>query len=236
MSQSALDAALNQLMTSDTALAEMYVAKQRDLRREKELTQKLQAMQNAAMQNAAMQNAAQQGGMQNANWAGQGIANGYGQYAPFAAPAAPPPPNAQVYTNIQTQNGINAAIPLDEESERADAAQQEALKNMNPLARFKYEALFRVLEIKVRYVPMGRSSVAGSQWILAKFVRDKGVPVRQEWSAPSKDPGCSLKTWDAMMSELMDEVTRREGIDVTTDFDYRAESAGDETASSAGNP
>lgn len=111
-------------------------------------------------------------------------------------------------------------------------AQDIALMSMNPIARHKYEALFRILEIKVRFANLVRG--VDCSWILVKEVPDAS-PVRQEWTAPSKDPGCSLKTWDAMVAELLDEVARRGGVDVTTDFDHRTESAGDETVCSTGN-
>lgn len=111
-------------------------------------------------------------------------------------------------------------------------AQDMALMSMNPIARHKYEELFKILEIKVRFVNMVRGTFCS--WILAKEMPNAGI-VRQEWSAPSKDPGCSLRTWDAMVSELMDEVARRGGVDVKTDFDHRPESAGHEANGSSGN-
>lgn len=122
-------------------------------------------------------------------------------------------------------------VPLDEESPRADDAQAQAIKHMNPIARHKFETLFKLLGIKVRMVNMSRGT--GTEWILAKM-SSKGM-VRQEWSAPSQDPGCSFRTWDAMVSELLDEITRREGIDVKTDHDYSAEGAGDEAGSRIGD-
>lgn len=143
------------------------------------------------------------------------------------------PPN---FSGAGTYTTTTVSPPaLDEVSERADEAQKDALAAMNPLARFKFQELFKILEIKVRFTNMARAAGGGTAWILAKMGAD-GKMIRQEWSAPSKDPGCSLRTWEAMMGELMDEITRRKGIHVETDTDNSVAGTGSEgSGSSTGN-
>jgi hypothetical protein len=125
--------------------------------------------------------------------------------------------------------------PLDEESPRADKAQELGLAAMNPIARHRFEGIINLMGIKVRFTNAGQSREI-KQWILARMGKD-GRMIRQEWTAPSKDPGCSLLTWEAMIKEFLDEVARRDGIEIPKDHDEHnsVESAGNEAASSAGN-
>lgn len=97
---------------------------------------------------------------------------------------------------------------LDETGPVADQAQKYGLDNMNPIAREKYEPIFKLLDIKIRFT----NTLYGTsrQWLIAKQPTDQGARmIRMEWSSPSTDPGCALATWDAMVAELLDEVARR---------------------------
>lgn len=124
--------------------------------------------------------------------------------------------------------------PLDAVGEAARTAQQFGYDNMNQIARMKYEPVMELLDIKLRFTGV-RAGSNIKQWIIAKMGKN-GTPIRQEWTAPSQDPGCSLRTWDAMMGELLDEVARRDGITVTNDNTADPASAGQQVPSGAGNP
>lgn len=228
MTQQALDAALQQLGYDDKSFAEMYIHKKDaerlgQMQRAKDLTEQLRAMKNAAQQN--MDNMS----LQNFQSVyGHGIAQGV--YKPQF-----PMPNFGQQGNIAA-NPVPPAgpPPLDEESPRADAAQDSALKAMNPIARHRFEPVIKLMGIKVRFTNASYTQV--KQWILARMGKD-GSMIRQEWTAPSKDPGCSLLTWQAMIGEFLDEVARRDGIEIPTGNDQHtsAESAGNEAAGSVGN-
>lgn len=90
--------------------------------------------------------------------------------------------------------------------ENPSVLQERALKQMNPIARDKFEPLFEMMNIQVRYAvsPHWNSS---NMWELRRIEPGKPV-VTMSWSAPDHDPGCGLATWDAMVSELLDEITR----------------------------
>ena len=91
-----------------------------------------------------------------------------------------------------------------------DNAQMDALGHMNPIAREKFEPLFKLLDIKIRFsrMPWGKAR----KWVIAK-VPPGELPIRMEWTAPENDPGCALATWDAMVSELLDEVAHRARVE-----------------------
>lgn len=154
----------------------------------------MQAAVNAHPDNAAYRNVSIG---QLAQQAGQGYAGQYGHQLSQQAYQPPGPPPAP---------------PTENELHRT------AVLQMNALARHKYEGLFKILEIKIVHLS---KSFGGSVWRMSKKT-SHGIAT-QEWSAPSKDPACSLRMWDAMVAELMDEVTRREGIDVTTDSEINGD-------------
>lgn len=214
MSQQALDASLQQLMNADPTFAEMYILKRqaqhaRDKEREQML---LQQQKNIAAELAAAL-AAQ--GMNPYQFMNAGPA--FMQPAPPARPAHTTPP------------------PLDEESPRADEAQAHGLAMMNPIARHRFDGIIKLMGIKVRYTTASMSRDV-HQWILARMGKD-GRMIRQEWTAPSQDPGCSLRTWEAMIGEFLDEVARRDGNEIPKDTDqhHSVAGTGNEAAGSAGN-
>jgi hypothetical protein len=224
-SQNALDASLMQLMVDDPSFAEMYVRKQeaqrlRDLQREQQAAHQMLEM-NKAMQNVAAQSSAF--GAINAdllkNFKFPKLGQGQDHLvdaARYAMQSSTPP-------------------PLDEESPRADAAQDQGIAKMNPIARHRFEGIIKLMGIKVRYTTASMSRDV-HQWILARMGKD-GRMIRQEWTAPSKDPGCSLRTWEAMIGEFLDEVARRDGIEIPTDTDKHngPSGAGNEASGSTGN-
>lgn len=127
--------------------------------------------------------------------------------------------------------------PIDATGDAARQAQDHGLMNMNQIARAKYAPLFDLLDIKLRFTHAGVSGMV-KQWVIAKFGKN-GLVCRQEWTAPNHDPGCSLRTWDAMVAELLDEVARRDGVEIQRSDEpdtAGAEVAGQQVAGSAGNP
>ncbi|HXS14441.1 MAG TPA: hypothetical protein VN734_17210 [Acidobacteriaceae bacterium] len=116
-------------------------------------------------------------------------------------PLMAPPPSESGAANMSFPQqwgvgvigGINRTMGL-ETPPTAEELQKTALSKMNPIARDKYEPIFKLLEIQIRFV--------AGHWTLFKDTRT------QSWQAPLGDPGCSLMTWDAMVSELLDEVAR----------------------------
>lgn len=110
--------------------------------------------------------------------------------------------------SLQQQQGfVNMQSPptpvTDEEFMR------EAFRYMNPIAREKYEPVFKLLGIRCRY---SGASYNGQGWSIHKN-SVKGTALRQSWSAPLEDPGCSLAVWDAMVGELLDNCRKADGTD-----------------------
>lgn len=112
------------------------------------------------------------------------------------------------WKNIQMPNFGNQPFVgfFHDVPENPSVLQERALKQMNPIARDKYESLFEMLHIQVRYSVSPHWN-SGNMWELRRIEPGKAV-VTMSWSAPDHDPGCGLATWDAMVSELLDEITR----------------------------
>jgi hypothetical protein len=81
---------------------------------------------------------------------------------------------------------------------------QISLRKMNPIAREKYEPVFKLLGIKLRYTG---HDFRGPGWIIQKQAAN-GKQYRMTWSSPENDIGCALSTWDAMVGELLDQCKR----------------------------
>jgi hypothetical protein len=107
--------------------------------------------------------------------------------------------------------------------------QASALAKMNPIARDKFEPLFQMMNIQVRF-EVSPHWTSASMWRLTRVEPGKPV-VSMSWSAPNTDPGCGLATWDAMVSELLDEITRANQLPSATGSSI----AGQQVCSSAGN-
>lgn len=120
--------------------------------------------------------------------------------------ASNPPPNVFIQ---------QPRVPSTEE------LHEEAMKHMNPIAREKYEPVFKLLGIKARWT--GYTRTPNPCWVLQKSARD-GKQFRQEWSTPSDDPAGSLALWDAMVGYLLDNIKNYE--DANTNHDNRAAGSG----------
>ena len=99
----------------------------------------------------------------------------------------------------------SAREQLAEETHRV--SQDYALQKMTPVAREKYEPVFKLLGINVRMI-MDRKLEGPPDWKLSAVV--KGHHIRVIWSATEHDPGCSLAVWDAMVAALLDEIAYHE--------------------------
>lgn len=97
--------------------------------------------------------------------------------------------------------------------------QDEALRAMNPIARERYEAVFKLLGIKLRRI---NHVQLGSGWLLAQQLRS-GKQHRMEWTSTASDPAGSLRLWETVVSEFTDEVARQNGYEID---DYNTTSVG----------
>lgn len=90
-------------------------------------------------------------------------------------------------------------------------AHDHAMTMMNPLARDRYEAVIKLLNIKIRCV--NRFDLdATTEWVLQKQIKD-GRQVKFTWSVD--DPGGgSFQHWKHMFSTLLDRCAELEGNDV----------------------
>lgn len=90
-------------------------------------------------------------------------------------------------------------------------AQDHALMTMNPLARDRYEAVAKLLDIKIRCVNR-LDMVATTEWVIQKQIKD-GRQVKFTWSVD--DPGGgSFQHWKHMFATLIDRCAELEGNDV----------------------
>jgi hypothetical protein len=81
---------------------------------------------------------------------------------------------------------------------------QISLRKMNPIAREKYEPVFKLLGINLRYTG---DTYREPGWVIQKQAAN-GKQYRMTWSSPENDIGCALSTWDAMVGELLDQCKR----------------------------
>ena len=126
-----------------------------------------------------------------ANQYGHGLLGGQGQAMNVAA--------QQSYQNAM----MPPPRPISDEE-----LMERALKKMNPIAREKYEPVFKLLNIKLRYGAIGS---LGPDWTIQKQAAN-GLQYRMTWSAPTDDVGCALSTWDSMVGELLDQCKRVDDV------------------------
>ncbi len=145
--------------------------------------------------------------------------------------SAPPPFNQELAQLASTMSWYRLQEEAQQEEAQQEEAQKEGLSKMNPIAREKFAPVFKLLEIRVRYVNNIRSG--DSHWVIQKATRS-GLQYRQEWSAPAHDPGCSLAAWDAMVGELLDNIKKADNGNATDN--NRTAVAGHQADSRAGTP
>lgn len=191
-----------------------------------------QALQNMAGQNGLAQMMQRRDMIEKAEMqaAMQQSALNYGMQEHSFVAKKPMVPN---FPNMSIQRPTEPT-PLDATGDSARQAQDHGLMNMNQIARAKYAPLFDLLDIKLRFTHAGLSGMI-KQWVIAKMGKD-GRMIRQEWTAPSRDTACSLRTWDAMVAELLDEVARRDGVEINTEHSADPAVTRDEASGSAGHP
>lgn len=186
--------------------------------------------QHASIQNLAQQanmnqsqsgmNTALQSRSHNAPLYGQGMLAQQGNQQCFEA--------NQLFPNAQIR-GFDPYRAMELVNSYDQQAQDLALTKMNPIARAKFEPIFKLLDIKIRCA----AEMGGAVWLIAKMAKN-GKMYRQSWGVDTTDPGGSLRVWDCMVSELMDTIARADGYDANTNSN--PEVARQQVPSGAGNP